>query len=195
MKDLPAQGAIILAGGCGKRFGSDKRRWRLADGRTVLETTLARYRGLFEPLVVVLRLEDQDWSEGLAGCERVFAAEAAKGMGHSLAAGMAAIDPAQAVFIGLGDMPWVKRTTLQALRQALRGPDLIARPTYRAAPGHPVGFGRNYFTQLRGLTGDVGAKALLSRHGAQAQSVPVDDPGVIQDIDRPQDIDTHLAGR
>ena len=185
---VPAQGALILAGGFGKRFGGDKRRWRLADGRTLLETTLDCYRGLFEPLIVVLRPEDRNWSAELVGCERVFAADARLGMGHSLAAGMAAIDHADAVFVALGDMPWSKRATLLLLRQAMRSRAMIVRPAYGATPGHPVGFGRNYFAALGSLDGDLGARALLRRHAAQVQMVPVDDPGVVQDIDRPEAI-------
>lgn len=197
LQTVPDQGALVLAGGFGKRFGGDKRRWRLADGRTLLETTLDCYRGLFEPLIVVLRPEDKHWSAELAGCERVFAAEARLGMGHSLAAGAAALDgfakqcgASKAVFVALGDMPWVKKATLQALRQAMPSTEAIVRPTHLGRPGHPVGFGCAYFPELRGLTGDLGAKGLLSRHADKLLSLAVNDPGVLRDLDRPADLPT-----
>lgn len=198
---VPAQGALVLAGGFGRRFGGDKRRWRLADGRTLLETTLDCYRGLFEPLIVVLRPEDRDWAAELTGCEKLFAASARLGMGHSLAAGAEALGgvagqgkAANAVFVALGDMPWVKQASLQALRQAMHSAETIVRPTHLGAPGHPVGFGCAYFPDLRGLTGDLGAKALLSRHADKVLSLAVNDPGVLQDLDRPADIPTGAGG-
>ena len=188
--------AVILAGGRGERFGSDKRRWRLADGRTLLESTLACYDDLFNPLVLVLRPEDRGWSAGLTGCARVFAASARLGMGHSLAAGVQALEGLagkppggpDAVFIALGDMPWVKKSTLQALRQALRSAEAIVRPTHLGAPGHPVGFGRAHFPALRNLSGDQGAKAVLSRHADKVIRLAVKDPGVLRDVDRQADI-------
>lgn len=198
---VPAQAALVLAGGFGRRFGGDKRRWRLADGRTLLETTLDCYRGLFEPLIVVLRPADRGWAAELAGCEKLFAASARLGMGHSLAAGLEALGgaagqgkAANAVFVALGDMPWVKKATLQALRQAMHSTETIVRPTHLGAPGHPVGFGCAYFPDLRGLTGDLGAKALLSRHADKVLSLAVNDPGVLQDLDRPADIPTGAGG-
>ena len=198
---IPAQAALILAGGFGRRFGGDKRRWRLADGRTLLETTLDCYRGLFEPLIVVLRPEDRDWAAGLTGCEKLFAANARLGMGHSLAAGAETLGgfaeqpkAPNAVFVALGDMPWVKKATLQALRQAMHSAETIVRPTHLGAPGHPVGFGCAYFRDLRGLTGDLGAKALLSRHADKILSLAVNDPGVLQDLDRLADLPTGAGG-
>ena len=192
---IPAQGALVLAGGFGRRFGGDKRRRRLADGRTLLETTLDCYRGLFDPLIVVLRPEDRNWSAELAGCDKVFTADARLGMGHSLAAGVEALcgcakqaGAAKAVFVALGDMPWVKRATLQALRQAMQSAAAIVRPTHLGAPGHPVGFGCAYFPELRSLTGDLGAKALLNRHADRVLSLAVQDPGVLRDVDRPTDL-------
>ncbi len=193
---LPRQGAVILAGGRSERFGGDKRRWRLTDGRTLLESTLACYDGLFNPLVLVLRPEDRDWSAGLTGCAKVFTASARLGMGHSLAAGVRALEGLagkspggpDAVFVALGDMPWIEKATLQAMRQAMRSVAAIVRPTHLGAPGHPVGFGRAYFSDLRNLTGDRGAKAVLSRHADKVICLAVNDSGVLRDLDRRADV-------
>ena len=196
-------GLVILAAGFGRRFGGDKRQWRLADGHTLLEKTLSRYQGLFSPVLLVLRPEDADWSNALAGCRRVFAPEARLGMGHSLAAGMAALEKeaatpcggADAAFVALGDMPWVKRTTLQALRQAMCEVDAIVRPIHSGTQGHPVGFGRAYFPELRNLSGDAGAKEVLRRHLDRVTTLAVDDPGVLQDLDRRRDLNEGVAAR
>ena len=180
-------GALVLAAGIARRFGSDKRQWRMADGRTLLETTLQRYQDAFRRVVLVMRPEDEDagWSQGLPECEKVYARNARFGMGHSLASGAAILGDLDAAFIALGDMPWVRVSTLRALREAMGNPEAIVRPAHRGVPGHPVGFGRAYFPELRKLTGDSGAKTLLRRHAAQLTTLAVADPGVLQDFDIP----------
>ena len=178
-------GALILAAGMARRFGADKRHWRMADGRTLLQATLARYQGAFASVAVVLRPEDACWSSELVGCDKTYAAKSRLGMGHSLAAGVAAADHLDALFIALGDMPWVAQATLQALRGALRSPTHIVQPVHGGVAGHPVGFGRAYFPELRALTGDRGAKAVLRRHRSAIITLPFSDPGVVQDLDVP----------
>ncbi|MDY6981511.1 MAG: NTP transferase domain-containing protein, partial [Pseudomonadota bacterium] len=84
-------GCIVLAAGAGTRFGSDK---RLADlgGDALLARTLSMLAPVFVQRILVLRANhatdealarrfEKDW-------EVVRAADAAKGMGHSLAAAM-----------------------------------------------------------------------------------------------------------
>jgi molybdenum cofactor cytidylyltransferase len=36
------------------------------------------------------------------------------------------------------------------------------------------------------LTGDVGVKALMSRHPTKVREIPVDEPGVLTDVDTPE---------
>jgi molybdenum cofactor cytidylyltransferase len=38
------------------------------------------------------------------------------------------------------------------------------------------------------LRGDEGAKSLLKKHEALLVKVPIGDPGVLRDIDRPEDL-------
>ena len=51
-------GAIVLAAGFGRRFGSDKRIAAL-NRKSVAETTLTAYASVFAHLRVVLRPEDE----------------------------------------------------------------------------------------------------------------------------------------
>ena len=180
-----AGGAIILAAGNSTRFGSDKRQYRFADGRTLLEVTLTTYQAVFDRLFVVLKPGDRPLAQQLANVEPVFARDAALGMGHSLAAGVAAARHLDYLFVALADMPHVQTQSLHQLRREFTTKDCIVQPEYQGAPGHPVGFGNAYFSELRALTGDVGAKALLANQAGNIRRVPVNDPGIIQDIDRP----------
>jgi len=109
-------------------------------------------------------------------------------MGHSLAAGIAALPSALSyVVIALADMPFVQRSTLEQLqaRMETAAANEIVQPQFDGRSGHPVGFGSGHFAALSELEGDVGARAVLKRHRRHVTHVAVNDPGVLRDIDRP----------
>ncbi|MDH4583547.1 nucleotidyltransferase family protein [Pseudomonas sp. BN415] len=184
---MPFVPALILAAGFGTRFGSDKRRTTLADGRTLLAASLARAQAVFDEVHVVLRPEDDPAQLGLPqGCNIILCEDAGRGMGHSLAAGARALaaSPADAVAVLLGDMPWIAESSLRALI-ARAAPGRIVFPVHHDERGHPVLFGREFWPELQALTGDEGARRVLRAHAAAWVSVGVDDPGVLRDVDSP----------
>jgi molybdenum cofactor cytidylyltransferase len=189
-------GAVILAAGFGRRFGSDKRLAKLAT-RTVAETTLQTYASVFDHVRIVLRSEDQVLASLLAPYgEIVLTDHAHLGMGHSLAAGFADLNW-QWGFVGLADMPFVASSTLALLiDEAKRCDKAIVRPHFEqstdapAQPphGHPIGFHCSLFAALAQLSGDAGARQILRAHPDQIHDVAVVDKGVIRDIDKPEDL-------
>jgi molybdenum cofactor cytidylyltransferase len=70
---------------------------------------------------------------------------------------------------------------------------VIAAPYFRARRGHPVGFAGRLQEELAALAGDAGAKSVLDAHAAQLVKVPVGDPGIVRDIDKPSDLAPPLA--
>jgi molybdenum cofactor cytidylyltransferase len=118
---------------------------------------------------------------------------AADGMAHSLADGVRALGDWTYVFVGLGDMPFVEVTTLRALRERMQtlcagARPAIVQPTFEGRPGHPVGFSACFIEDIMALTGDRGARPLLERNRQHLHAVPVDDPGVLADVDTPRDV-------
>lgn len=187
----------MLAAGASRRFGSDKRTHRMQSGESVLHATTAKYLNCFEHVVVVLRPGDAHLETALrdrfepTSPRVVIAASAAQGMGHSLAAGITAVGDWDYAFVALGDMPFIEQATLIHLKQAMQalGPGGILQPTLHGTPGHPVGFDRGQFAELRTLTGDAGARSVVKAHADQVITVEVSDNGVLRDIDRPADLD------
>jgi molybdenum cofactor cytidylyltransferase len=180
--------ALVLAAGSSRRFGSDKRRACLADGRPLLVATLQLALRNFAAVALVLRPEDDPLALGVpAGVQVIRCSDAALGMGHSLAAGVSALasTPSRAIAVLLGDMPWVAEASLQQLIGAAAA-ERIVFPLYGGERGHPVLFGRRYWHELRELHGDRGAKALLADHQAAWLGIELDDPGVLRDVDTPQ---------
>ncbi|MCQ6263063.1 nucleotidyltransferase family protein [Alcanivorax sp. MM125-6] len=189
--DANATLAVIAAAGRGRRFGADKRRAPLADGRSLLSTTLARAGALFPRVAVVIRADDDPAELGLGDALVLRAPRAERGLGASIgdafAALLAADEAARVAALWLGDMPWVGDATVAALR-ARAGADRIVRPVLDGAPGFPVLFGRAFWPELAARADGDGARDLIAAHRAALIELPVDDPGVLRDVDRPGDL-------
>jgi molybdenum cofactor cytidylyltransferase len=191
-------GVLILAAGESTRFGEDKRRARLpVTGHTLLEATIDRYRSVFAHLRVVLR-EGEDklaMSAGLGPHEVIYSSRAAGGMGYSLADGIAAVADWDYAFIALADMPVVHEGTLKTLCQAMDSESqgaqrAIIAPATAGRQGHPVGFSNTLFRELEQLTGDAGARDVVRHHKDSVVRIEIEDPGIFQDVDRPEDLAT-----
>ena len=85
-------------------------------------------------------------------------------------------------------MPFLRPTTIAAVRDALSKGAVLAAPYFRARRGHPVGIAGRFYEQLLALGGDEGARQLLAAHERELVKIPVGDPGAIRDIDRPEDL-------
>ncbi|MDR2319885.1 nucleotidyltransferase family protein [Pseudomonas monteilii] len=180
--------ALVLAAGSSTRFGADKRRATLADGRSLLAHSVERARAVFDEVRVVLREGERGEDFGLpAGCRVIGSPDAASGMGHSLAVGARSLHDcqAQAVAILLGDMPWIEPATLGRLAEAANASRIVL-PRHAGQQGHPVIFGRDFWPALGQLHGDEGARSVVHAHRGSCVVVEVEDAGVLLDVDTPQ---------
>jgi molybdenum cofactor cytidylyltransferase len=180
---------LLLAAGSGTRFGSDKLRHALPHGVPIAVQALRHLKAELPNVIVVVRPGGESLFEG----ERVVVCpNADQGMGASLAcAAQAAAHQypgADGYLIALGDMPFVRTSSIAAVRDALAAGAPLAAPYFRARRGHPVGLSRRFHPDLLGLKGDEGAKKVLAAHERELVKVPVGDPGVIRDIDTPGDL-------
>ena len=181
--------ALVLAAGAARRFGSDKRLHPI-DGQPMLAHTLALYREVLGDVAAVVRPDEPAVAAVAvaANCRVIEAADAALGMSRSLAAGVAAMRHTRGLLIGLADMPFVRPNTLRTLVAAMQShPQRIVRPTHNRRPGNPVGFPPSHFDALTRLKGDAGARDILVGR-TDVLAVPVDDVGVLRDVDQPSEI-------
>ena len=181
---------LLLAAGSATRFGSDKLRHELPHGVSIAVQS-ARHLKLEIPRVVaVVRPDSSELVTNLKqeGCEVVVCDNAAEGMGASLACAARAAGEADGYLIALADMPFLRRTTIAAVREALVAGAPLAAPYFRARRGHPVGLSRRFFPELLALRGDEGAKRVIAANEKQMVKIPVGDPGALRDIDRPEDL-------
>jgi molybdenum cofactor cytidylyltransferase len=181
---------LLLAAGSASRFGSDKLQHSLPHGVAIAVQAARHLKSQLPRVVAVVRPGSADFSENLSreGCEVVVCENAAEGMGASLACAARAAGPADGYLVALADMPFVRPSSIAAVREAVAGGAPLAAPFWRMRRGHPVGIAGQFFTELSNLHGDEGAKALLAANPRRLVKIPVGDPGVIRDIDTPADL-------
>jgi len=160
---------LVLASGKGERFiasgGSGSKLRALLAGKPVLEHTLAAVRASG----LAWHLEDAGHA----------------GMGDSIAAAVRATQDAGGWLVLPGDLPLIRPESLRAVADALARSDVVL-PTYRGQRGHPVGFSAACRDALLALAGAQGAASVVNQH--RAAQLPLDDPGVVTDIDTVQDL-------
>jgi molybdenum cofactor cytidylyltransferase len=185
---------LLLAAGSATRFGSDKLQHALPHGVSIAVQSARHLKSEVARVVAVVRPGSDELSKALKseGCEIAVCENAAEGMGASLACAASAaahLEPnADGYLIALADMPFLRRTTIAAVRDALSGGAPLVAPYFRARRGHPVGLSHQFFHELLALRGEEGAKRLLAAHEKQMVKIPVGDPGALRDIDRPEDL-------
>lgn len=193
--------ALVLAAGRGRRFaaaggGDFKQSQPLFGSRSVVEYVCDLYAACGLPVVCALHPELKELAGRLteAGHRVVTVDNADAGMGHSLAAAVAAASSAPGWLVALADMPKIRPGTIRAVAAVLEEGAALCAPCYEGRRGHPVGFSAEFGPMLRDLTGDEGARSILRANESRLQRVDVDDPGVLFDINVPGEL-IGLAGR
>lgn len=192
-------GAVVLAAGKSTRFGEANKLLAPMGDSCVLAQVVSRILAAgIGPCVVVLGHERERVREALAGMPVEFVENESHsaGMGRSVALGIAQLakSSVDAAFVVLGDMPYVRVQDYEALAAAHRSSTqhLIVAPEAGRAKdrrlGNPILWPRRYFDQLMELKGDRGAKALLLDAPGAVLRLFVDHPGVLDDVDRPEDL-------
>lgn len=181
---------ILLAAGASTRFGSNKLLHPLQDDTPLVLAALRPLQAAVDQVIVIVRPDDAALAQTLATeAARVVACpDAARGMGASLACGVRATPQAQGWLVALGDMPAVPSALIAQLAARLRAGAALVAPVCGNRRGHPVGFAREFFPALSELDGDTGARALLEAHAARLELIPTDAPGVLRDVDTPDDL-------
>lgn len=181
---------ILLAAGAARRFGARKLLHPLPDGTPIGLRSALNLVPAVDRALAVLAPEDRELAARLqaAGIEVCPCPASGEGMGASLACGVRAAADAAGWVIALADMPFVRPDSIVAVADALRAGAAIAIPGHEGERGHPIGFARAFHAELAALGGDVGARAIVARERARVVQVPVNDPGILRDIDTPDDL-------
>ncbi len=190
----PAPVVIVVAAGRGSRYaGRGHKLLQPLGASTVLGATLGHVLESGLPLLVVTTEPIGAEATRVVARRDVLVipeAEAARGMGHTIAAGVQARPQSPGWLVLPADMPLVGASVLQAVAAALER-DAVVFAQHHGRRGHPVGFSAGMYSELLSLTGDEGARRLLARY--PAVGVETEDPGVLFDIDTESDLDAARA--
>ena len=185
--------AIILAAGSSSRLGKPKQLIEFK-GNTLLQQAIDTAKAAVTgPVIVVtganrekllnatagsgsLIISNEDWEEGIASSIR-------KGI-EALEQSDNKVDGA---IVMVCDQPYCDETVLRNLiaEQQRTGKAAVAS-AYGGSMGTPVLFEKQFFNDLKKLSGDSGAKKLLKAHPDRVATVEFENGDV--DIDTPEDL-------
>lgn len=175
---------LILAAGASRRMGQDKLLLPVG-GQPLLRHTARVALATGAPCTIALPPDRPARAATLEGLQvtRLVVPDAARGMGHSLRAGVAALPACERFMVMLADMPDVTLDGLTRLIRAASGPVTRAMDA-QGRPGHPVIFDAALRPAFATLTGDTGALDIIRDH--DLTQVPLG-PAATTDLDTPQD--------
>jgi molybdenum cofactor cytidylyltransferase len=191
--------AIIIAAGRSSRMGRPKPLLTLPpDGTTFVERiTRSLILGSVADVLVVVRPDDAALAQEIeriaaSGCavRAIENADADRGQLSSVVSGLNAADRpgVHGIMLTPVDAPLIRSETVRGLLDVFASRHApIVRATYRGRHGHPVIFSRAVFDGLRHADPAIGARAVVRAHAHDAIDVDVDDPGVVLDVDNPDD--------
>lgn len=183
---------ILLAAGQSRRFVSDKLLHVMTyqnDSKPLILHTLKPWLEVFSQVNIITREDNTALLDLLnntpfaSRLRLITSPHAHTGMAASLVSGIKSNQHAEGWLIGLADMPFINARVISESSQALSLGACITQPEYEGRRGHPVGFAAAFLPQLLTLSGDKGAREILSAHADQIRVVHSPDEAIYQDID------------
>jgi CTP:molybdopterin cytidylyltransferase MocA len=192
----PTTFAIVPAAGLSTRMGRPKLALPLG-GRTVLEHVVNALRGGGVNHVIVIvgpHVPELASLVHAAGVDVCLLAEPTPDMRTTVERGLQWIDErfhpnlGDAWLLAPADHPVINADVVrQLLSRFGEGGSSIVVPVQNGHRGHPTVFAWRHVAGIRALAADQGINAYLRSHVAETLELPVDDPGVLVDLDTPED--------
>ena len=188
----PRIASIILAAGQSRRMGDTNKLLATVDGKPMVRWAVeAALASAATPVYVVLGHQAEVVRDALSGVDVTFVdnPEFADGISASVRRGVAALPPdVDGAVVILGDMPKVGSALINRLVAAYNPIEgrALCIPTWRGKRGNPVLIGKQFFAEVQDLSGDVGARPLISQYPELICEVEMDDDAALVDIDTPE---------
>jgi molybdenum cofactor cytidylyltransferase len=196
-RKAPRLGALLLAAGQSRRMGPDSKLLLPFPEKPMVAVTAEylRQADCFETILVVTGSRQAEVRATLDASEAgpltlIDAPDYAEGLSRSLIAGIteALKLPLDGLLIALADMPLIGADDLRALAAAFdpaASRSLIV-PTVNGQRGNPTLWARDLLPEMLALTGDQGAKRLMDRFADLLFELPLENPGLLADLDTPE---------
>lgn len=186
--------AIILAGGSSRRAGPTNKLLAPYHGKPLLRHAVEAASEA--PLFTCIAVTGHDAASVRKalmgkGIQIIHNPRHREGMSTSIKTGIQALPvETDGAIVMLGDMPYVTVDTISTLITAFKesGGCSICVPTFAGRRGNPILWPRAFFSEILDLEGDTGARELVRSHANQVIEVPVQDDGILLDVDKLSDI-------
>jgi CTP:molybdopterin cytidylyltransferase MocA len=184
----PTISALLLAAGSSTRMGQPKALLPLKDQPTLRRCLGTLLHGMVWEIIVILGPETEAAAALLEGMPLKIINNTLpqSDMAKSVRLGLAAMKPQSAgALVFPVDHPLVQPETLKKLvAKALEAPDRIIIPTFQERRGHPTLFPKAWLAEIyQGFN----LREIIGRHPDKVTLLPVEDEGVVLDMDTPED--------
>ncbi|MCW5699241.1 MAG: nucleotidyltransferase family protein [Rhodospirillales bacterium] len=186
--------AVVLAAGQSTRMEGGNKLLLDLGGMTLIERTVgASLASSAHPVLVVVGHEQDRVRAALRHLDATIVQNPnhATGLASSIRAGITALPQGlDGALIMLGDMPHIRPDHIDRLITSFAGggDPLALVPTFKGRRGNPVLWAAAAFPMLAALKGDIGGRALLTRHGDRVRDVTMADDGILIDLDSRDDV-------
>jgi molybdenum cofactor cytidylyltransferase len=188
--------AVLPAAGASSRMGRPKLLLPFA-GTTVVGALAASLRaGGVGTVLLVTAPDDEElraWAER-EGLRWTVNPDPSRGMLSSFLAGLAALGGGEALarrreplVLSPADLPNLRPETVAALLRISADGAPLALPVWRGKRGHPLVVAPRLVPEIETLDLAMGLRQLLDRRAEEIWTLEVEDPGVVQDVDTPED--------
>jgi CTP:molybdopterin cytidylyltransferase MocA len=184
---------ILLAAGASSRMRGRDKLCEQIDGVALLRRQAVMARGVSDQVLVALPPHPHPRYDLITDLDvtPVEVAQAATGMGVSIATGFAALPAGAArAMLLLADLPEITKDDLHHMIAAMQShPDaLIWRGmTEDGKAGHPIIFDQSLFSGLSELQSDNGGQSVVAAAGNRVHLVPLTGQKARCDLDTPED--------
>lgn len=182
-------GIILLAAGAGKRFGGNKLMAEVSGKPMYLhgmEKMSSVKKAAFKAVVTGNPvIAEEGRKRGFITVENL---QPELGISRSVCLGVEALEtmaPDGLMFM-VCDQPWLQMSTLETLIDAYDGGILVLK--CRGQAGNPVIFSKDYFSELKSLSGDRGGRQIIERYSDRVKFLEIDEPEELRDIDFQKDL-------
>ena len=191
-KDKPKIAGLVLAAGQSRRMGSINKLLAEIRGESMIRRTVTNLvSSLATPVIIITGHQSEKVSATITDLSvtMVYNPAYGNGLSTSLRKGLAALPPdIDGALVCLGDMPQISSTIINQLIGSFKPQESkeICVPTWKGKRGNPVLLGSRFFTEVKKIDGDIGARELLTQYPEFIFEVEVASNSVLVDIDTPQ---------
>ena len=158
-------GCLVMAAGCGSRFGRNKLEAEV-DGKSLLRRALEAVPAEeFHRITVVTQYDGAAALAESFGFDVVRNDRPQDGLSCTVRLGTEAMADCDAILYQVADQPLLERGTVRRELEFFRAhPDCIVGLSHNGVRGNPCVFPRRFFPELMALEGDVGGNVVIRAH-------------------------------